>query len=481
MPILYKASGGGSLKQSSNALPNGSQLDFVAGESIILAISVDNTGGATPGITSIEVPAGETNTWDLIRLHNPTNTSAGAAVRTFMYRLDSTVNGSFFPGVPFITLSASVTAKSFAWQRFSGLGALVTSVSGAGATNATMTGGFRNAGSIWLEVVGSEGPTAPVKNQGTAMTNIITYGTSGGSSATNANVSMSHIIGAWGFNSVQGYPVTDGQIIGAHFNAAPVPDLGSISNILAAHKARWDFSDSSGYALDGLGRVISAVDRSGTGATLNSEGFPMIENINGVPAVRFFGAQSLNGNGPAVLSQPYTVWAVVQMMSITPGASHAFVGHVRGVLKVEDNLYKAGTSSLELSRTSTPADLSPHIVIGYFDGPSSRIYVDSTIASFGGLENETLNINYLGRNGWGGEWADARIGESGIYPGELSLNDLNTLKDHLVTKWINVTPTSSDIQKIAIGNTLLPMDKLYVGSTKVNRVYIGDVMVYDDV
>ena len=40
---------------------------------------------------------------------------------------------------------------------------------------------------------------------------------------------------------------------------------------------------------------------------------------------------------------------------------------------------------------------------------------------------------------------------------------------------------STDVQKIAIGDTLIGIDKLYIGSTKVNRVYVGTVMVYDDV
>ena len=54
-------------------------------------------------------------------------------------------------------------------------------------------------------------------------------------------------------------------------------------------------------------------------------------------------------------------------------------------------------------------------------------------------------------------------------------------KAFIFLKFNDKIPPASDIQKIAIGDTLLPLDKLYIGSNKVNRVYVGTVMVYDDV
>lgn len=258
------------------------------------------------------------------------------------------------------------------------------------------------------------------------------------------------------------------------------PPIGNIEGILTAHAARWDFSDPSGYVLNGASQVISAVDRTGNNATLNAEGLPVIEDINGVPAVRFNGAQSLNGIAPTSIPQPFVAWAVVDMVNPT-GTAEAFVGHIRGVLKANFNTFTmSGATSIVYSDTT--ADTSPHIVLGLFNGTESKIYVDDAVVeNTGDAQSENANIYYLGRNGWGGEFANARIGESGVFPGVMAESDIALLMDYLTDKWISPTPPGGDVQKIAIGSALVGLDKLYIGSTKINRVYVGDVMVYDDV
>ncbi len=48
--------------------------------------------------------------------------------------------------------------------------------------------------------------------------------------------------------------------------------------------------------------------------------------------------------------------------------------------------------------------------------------------------------------------------------------------------YVAIAPAGgTDIQKIAIGDTLLPVDKIYIGNDLVSKIHVGDVLVYDNV
>lgn len=480
MAVSIVGTATGSTKNSGTSFDpasSGPNVDYQAGDYIYIIAFYDNLTSSAPLINSITTTLGIT--FVTSNESNSSSSSTAAAMKASYSRGYAVSAGTITPGSITINISGSVSVKGGVVLVMRGaisnlpIRSLIASASGTTVSNLDV-----QAGGMLIAVGVTEGSSAPsVLIDGAAPPNEVTSGTTGGSGANNGHARVGWKVYSNAVTNAS-YQTTLSDGVTGYIIVEPTPvAIGNVAGILSAHKARWDFSDPNFYALNGANQVVTAYDMSLNGATINSEGLPVIEQINGVDAVRFNGAQSMNGIGPASLSQPLTIWAVVQPMGNVVGPS-AFVGHIRGVLKYESGTFRAATSAQTI--TGSAADTNPHIVIGQFKGSESKLFVDDTTADVTGILNpDALTINYLGRNGWGGEWANARIGESGIFPGVMHQDDLALLIDYLEAKWMQSTPPpTGDVLNVYMGAAQIAADKIYIGNDIVDKVFIGSVQVY---
>lgn len=96
-------------KVSSTTYTSGS-ITCPIGNQIILMIGLDNVGNATPTISSITVPGGETATWVRLGYGDSSSGTAGSGARVEVYGITPTQAWSAFS--PVVTFTAAITAKS---------------------------------------------------------------------------------------------------------------------------------------------------------------------------------------------------------------------------------------------------------------------------------------------------------------------------------------------------------------------------------
>lgn len=225
MAIIQKAFGGNSIKTSGTVnltvIPAGS-LVVAAGDTIFVALSFDNLTATTPTVSTTWNRASGSDlvppTGVLIAQADSPQAAGAGGVITQLWRFDYPSAG-FTSLVP--TFSAAVAAKAGSWALFSGVGTLSGTPQAGTSPRNSGTGG---PGSMLIQAVGTEDNSGATFVSGINTTGSSVNNTSGGSGTTNAAATLGWTTAAGGVNTnqSQAWTITDGGLITAVFNAAPI-------------------------------------------------------------------------------------------------------------------------------------------------------------------------------------------------------------------------------------------------------------------
>lgn len=107
--------------------------DVAAGNLLLLWVGFDNTGAATPIVSSISVPSGETAAWAKVVSHDSASAGSALGCRGELWAIVTTQAWAVAQAVT-VTLSAAVTAKVALLKEFSGASVTVRGTAGSGET-----------------------------------------------------------------------------------------------------------------------------------------------------------------------------------------------------------------------------------------------------------------------------------------------------------------------------------------------------------
>lgn len=477
------------------------------GDIVVIAVAHDNTALSTPTVT-INKPSGEFGSWSSLSWTNPTSTS-GAGIHGRLFWIRASV--AWPAESRTVSLSASVTAKVSGGYVIEG--ATTPTLSTGIASHATSTASLVSAGadanSITIFMAGQENTaigtlTGPMSSG----TNDTGGATSGGSANTNIAARMRTVFGTAGNGTTTQAGAVDKGIVYVTFpEFVPLipgtklnigDDAGKNHFKLAVSPAspgsifeKTQVEIEAGYT---LADVFSA-DFSNTlvsfkafaDAAIQDDGYPGVElrEVNSDDSPMEFNALT----GEHVMTGSTAVYnAPAADRELIFAHLHDGAGSRIGIGLVFDDIGEVYFGAWVDDQPNFSA------TVGFWDGSVHDWKIRSVDGNvelyFNDLDNPfyTLSLNpptipdkWHFRTGLAARY---KVGVSGMLGVPTSSDfgrvDMTALSvDHM-----HGDPTpggGTDIQKIAIGSSLLPMDKLYIGTTKVNRVYIGTNMVYDDV
>ena len=217
---------------------------------------------------------------------------------------------------------------------------------------------------------------------------------------------------------------------------------GDISPAQISGLTAWyDFSDvstlfqdtarTSPVTADGQS-IRGMTDKSGAGNHLSEATNGPTYKVaiqNGRSVARFDGVNDVISSSGAVVSQPDTIFAIGKRNGgsashfVDGGASRQIVGMPGG----SNYGIFAGTT---LS-TATAADTTPRLIVGLFNGGSSKVWLDGGASTNGAAG--AIALSELQQSNSAVTSAD--LYEILIYNTALSLTDINTVGSYLAARW----------------------------------------------
>lgn len=167
---------------------------IASGNTILVAVGVDNLAAATPTITSIAKPAGDAAAWSTPFQVNAPTATAAASVR-FIFMMFTTT-ADWPAGNYVITLSGAVTAKAVIGWEFANVSGAIRGTGGGtssttGALSASIALNTTNTDDLVVGAGAWEAPSAGAAATSTTdgtWSAAASIGTTGGSSVTNVTV-----------------------------------------------------------------------------------------------------------------------------------------------------------------------------------------------------------------------------------------------------------------------------------------------------
>lgn len=219
MTVVVKGTGNGITDTTASASTTVRNFDGASpGWTILTALTFDNvTNAASPTVTSITKPAGESASWVKLGSVDSSSATGAAGVRTELWGIATTVTWPASTDYT-ATLSASVSAKTTFTRPFSGVSTTLrgtapsgttgaAGVSTVGTPTATTAGTAPVIGDLVIGVAGHESNTAPgldADTLGGAWISAGSFFTSSGGAAANVGVNLEYKVttaaGAQTFN-----------------------------------------------------------------------------------------------------------------------------------------------------------------------------------------------------------------------------------------------------------------------------------------
>jgi len=244
----------------------------------------------------------------------------------------------------------------------------------------------------------------------------------------------------------------DGALTPTNTSGAYYPDIRPMAPIkiqatwyppagVAGLVAAYDFSDATSMFTDTArttpvaadGDIIKGVtDLSGTGKHLSEATNGPTYKVaiqNGQSVARFDGTNDILTYTGAVVSQPNTIVAFGKR--IAGGASHFIDGTTaRQIAGMPGGAFYGIFAGTTLS-TATAVDTNPRLIVGHYNGASSKVWLDGG-ASVNGNAGTNALTDIVQTNA---AFTNADLYELLIYNTALSLADINSLGSYLASKW----------------------------------------------
>jgi hypothetical protein len=183
--------------------------------------------------------------------------------------------------------------------------------------------------------------------------------------------------------------------------------------------------------------VSTWADETGNGYDLTTGTAPTYKTsvIGGNPIVRFDGVDDLLDVSFSALSQPNTIYGVIQLQDQTGDTDNIWAttdtGARQGLQETRSGNF-AIVAGTELSDGS--ADTNPHIIGALYNGSNSTVRLDGSQTASGNAGTQSMRGFRLGDGAFTGNHIAVDVGEILIYPQDKSSSQ-SSIESYLSDKW----------------------------------------------